>query len=218
MANGNGKNGKHVLGNGKQPKPRKPRQPLKAQSQHATPVDVEHEMLRAIALELRADGLSYRKIAAAINDPERMKKEFGFTMSKGREAISKDIAFKLVIEGLTDLREKNTETIEEVRKLELERCDAWLARLSTGAAKNDPRTIDTMLRISERRSKLLGLDVPVRIAGADGGPIELTLADPRAIFREKLAALQRAMSSAPVVVVPPPALPASTGEPEKGAA
>jgi hypothetical protein len=40
--------------------------------------------------------------------------------------------------------------------------------------RSDPRTVDTLIRISERVAKLHGLDAPQRIeaSGPNGGPIE----------------------------------------------
>jgi hypothetical protein len=50
----------------------------------------------------------------------------------------------------------------------------------------DMRAVDTVLRLMDRRAKLNGLDMPVKaeLTGADGGPLQVSTADP-----DKLAAL-----------------------------
>lgn len=52
---------------------------------------------------------------------------------------------------------------EQLRAIECERLDLYLARLNVRIGKGDTHAIQTALRISERRSKLLGLDMPQRI-------------------------------------------------------
>ncbi|HEY2121145.1 MAG TPA: hypothetical protein VGH37_18310 [Candidatus Acidoferrum sp.] len=47
---------------------------------------------------------------------------------------------------------------ERVRQVELMRLDRY--RLELDPHKNNPRVVDTLLRISERYAKLLGLDAP----------------------------------------------------------
>lgn len=192
--NGNGQNGKRA-------------RPLKDKQQEASPKDVDDEILRIQALELRRTGASYRAIATAMTND--------MTVRGTPRVISKDVAHRLVIEGLRDLREHNAETLDEVRRLELERLDYWTMKLQTGEKASTPRTVDTLLRIQERRARLQGLDAPTRIAGADGGPIELAVIDARSLLRERLDALRKAMQGEPVVVVEsassPPAIPENTG-------
>ena len=64
------------------------------------------------------------------------------------------------------LREAVREPAEELRTLELERLDSLYATVTaiieTGSPKDVLNAIDRALRIMERRSKLLGLDAPVR--------------------------------------------------------
>jgi len=50
---------------------------------------------------------------------------------------------------------------DDYRRIELERLDKMTLSLFT--RRNDPRTADTLLRIMERRAKLLGLDSPTLI-------------------------------------------------------
>jgi hypothetical protein len=106
-----------------------------------------------MALELRASGASFRQIGEALS-------------------VSKPRAFRIVRKALDELVEHCTETAERVRQLELHRLDRY--RLALDSRKSDPRTVDTLIRISERVAKLHGLDAPQRIeaSGPNGGPIE----------------------------------------------
>jgi hypothetical protein len=106
-----------------------------------------------LALELRASGASFRQIGEALS-------------------VSKPRAFRIVRRALDELVEHCTDTAERVRQLELHRLDRY--RLALDSRKSDPRTVDTLIRISERVAKLHGLDAPQRIeaSGPNGGPIE----------------------------------------------
>jgi hypothetical protein len=105
------------------------------------------------ALELRAGGASFRQIGDALG-------------------VSKVRAFRIVRAALDELVKHTTDTAERVRQLELHRLDRY--RLSLDSRRGDPRTVDTLIRISERVAKLHGLDAPTKIeaTGADGGPIQ----------------------------------------------
>lgn len=54
---------------------------------------------------------------------------------------------------------------DEVRKMELDRLDRWLAKLDAQIAKDQSvaRNVEVAVRVSERRAKLLGLDAPERV-------------------------------------------------------
>jgi hypothetical protein len=52
------------------------------------------------------------------------------------------------------------EDLEEVRNLELDRLDFALKSIWTGVEAGDTQAINTMLKIMERRSKMLALDAP----------------------------------------------------------
>lgn len=93
--------------------------------------------LRAEALGLRRAGLSYRQIG------ERM------SLSHGR-------AHSLVMEALDTLVHEEATAL---RDLEASRLDMMQAAVWSRAVTGDLRAIDTALRISARRSRLLGLDL-----------------------------------------------------------
>lgn len=192
MANGHGSNG-----NGKRRANGKHNVPLSRKDQQAAPKDVDDELLRTMALELRREGASYRTIAS------EMTKQLA---KQGKErTIDKNVAHRLVVEALNDIRSTNAESAEVVKQLEIERLDVWTMRLNASEKRNTPRTIDTLLRIAERRARLLGTDAPKKIGlgGLDGGPLDIAFVDSRVAIREKLDALRRTMQPVAAVPVPP---------------
>jgi hypothetical protein len=62
------------------------------------------------------------------------------------------------------------EEAQEVTALELIRLDEMSKGISTSAEKGDPRLIETMLKIMDRRAHYLGLDPPTKqeVGGKDG--------------------------------------------------
>ena len=102
------------------------------------------------ALLWRRSGLSY----AAIGE---------------RIGISKSRAHALVQLGLLDAREQVASHSDELRTEEVSRLDGMLAKVYAKAAKGDLQAIDRVLKIGERRARLLGLDAPIRSALQGGG-------------------------------------------------
>ena len=91
----------------------------------------------------------------------------------------------------------------DLRLIEEERLGALLLQW-WGAAQHDLHAFDRVLRLLERRAKLLGLDSPQKLehSGVDGGPIQTdmkvildALNDPEA--RDALDALSRRLESQP---------------------
>lgn len=54
---------------------------------------------------------------------------------------------------------------DEVRKLELDRLDRWLAKLDQQieAGETVPRCVEVAVKVSERRARLLGIDAPQQL-------------------------------------------------------
>jgi DNA-binding CsgD family transcriptional regulator len=106
---------------------------------------------RGKAFELRKAGLSYQKIGDQLG-------------------ITRQAAHSLVTNALRQLNEKTAEDAAELTRLELERLDDCQAvvvhEMRTG---NRLAAVDRLLRIQERRSKLLGLDAPERLAVREQG-------------------------------------------------
>ena len=121
-------------------------------------VEINVAMKRAKAAELRAGGSTYREIAH----------EVGVTLS---------YAYQLVQETLTEIREHAQESADEARVIELQRLDTLYLRfrkkIDSQGDTPDEATGLQLLRISERRARLLGLDAPQEIGGPGGGPIPI---------------------------------------------
>ncbi len=94
------------------------------------------------ALELRKEGKGFVEIAAKL----------GYKGPSG--------AHQAVMRAL---RRTLQEPCDELRRLELERCDALLAGLWPKAKKGHVASVDKVLKVMERRAKLLGLDAPTKI-------------------------------------------------------
>ena len=64
---------------------------------------------------------------------------------------------------------------EEYKELQLSRLDVMLKSIWPDILKGDLKAIDRALRIEERRSRLLGLDAPLKqeLSGPDGEPIKV---------------------------------------------
>jgi hypothetical protein len=126
------------------------------------------------AAALRRDGLTYREIAKAM----------GCSVAGAHDMVKRA------------LREAVREPAEELRTLELERLDTLYTKtviiIETGSTKEVLNAIDRALRIMERRSKLLGLDAPVkqdvRITDSLDSEIERLAAE--LLFVENLGSLR----------------------------
>ena len=97
---------------------------------------------QAQALALRAAGASYETIAF----------QLGYASPSG--------AYKAVSSAL---RKTLEEPAAELRTLELNRLDGYLLVISPEVRRGNLKAIDRALKISERRSKLLGLDQAIEV-------------------------------------------------------
>lgn len=104
-----------------------------------------------LALELRKSGFTYREIGEKLN-------------------ISHVQAYKDVNEELKRLAELRADSADELRQLELEKLDKLEKNLMHWADAGSVEATKALIKIQERRSKLLGLDAPekkdVNIKGA----------------------------------------------------
>lgn len=107
-------------------------------NQTAAPDEAAREVAKGQAFDLRIAGASYREIAKALK-------------------ISVGTAHTYVTEALLEVRNENAETIERLRTVEKTRLEAVLVKL--WQKRDQPRVADTIIRLSERISKLEGLDV-----------------------------------------------------------
>jgi hypothetical protein len=108
------------------------------------------------ALELRRMGKGYVEISSALG-------------------IGKSQAHRLVQAGLQDARAQVDAEANELKAEEISRLDAMLAGLWPDARKGHHSAVDRVLKIMERRARLLGLDAPQRMAlgGHNGGPLQV---------------------------------------------
>jgi hypothetical protein len=106
-------------------------------SRQNTPHGVRRIQRRADALTLRADGHTFDSIGDELG-------------------ITRQAAQQLVTRAISDLPK---ESIAEVRALESLRLDALQAAIWADALAGDVRAVDRVLRIMERRARMLGLDL-----------------------------------------------------------
>lgn len=119
---------------------------------------------QVLALDLRRRGLSYPAIAAQLG-------------------IGKSQAHRLVAAGLEGARAQIAASSTDLKAEELSRLDGMLEGIWRKARRGDVQAIDRVLKIGERRARLLGLDAPVRTAlegGGEGAPAIATEA--RVVF------------------------------------
>ncbi len=91
------------------------------------------------ALELRKEGHSYESIS----------EQLGYS--------TRSASYKAVMRRLRDL---DRPAVSMLRELEVQRLDAMLHAVWDVVLQGDANAVHTALRISERRSRLLGLDAP----------------------------------------------------------
>jgi len=98
---------------------------------------------REHALRLRIGGMTFQQIG----------NQLGITFQS---------AHALVVHALDDLSKKCAENAEQLRGIELQRLDVAQAAIWGKVINGDTVAITCLLRILERRARLLGLDAPVK--------------------------------------------------------
>lgn len=149
----------------------------KAQAQGRGPDDIA-------ILEYRKAGLSYRKIA----------EQMGCSVSTVYEAVKRAMAVvsETTAQQAKVIRDTELERLDELQVALWSKARGRPARGTPGdpnyqpAVEPDMKAVDRLLRIMERRAKLLGIDAPERFehTGANGGAIEVQ--DARAALLSKL--------------------------------
>jgi hypothetical protein len=99
---------------------------------------------RVRALSLRKSGASYRTIASQLG-------------------IDVATAWCDVQAELGALRDQATALAEDVRELELRRLDDWTLAMTPEARKGNVKAVFALVKIQERRARLLGLDAPTKV-------------------------------------------------------
>lgn len=105
------------------------------------PPTAEQAARQLQALELRRAGVDYQTIADKV----------GYT-NKGTAYAAVQAA----------LRRGFVEPAKELRELEADRLDRLQAAVWSAAIRGDVKAVDRVLRISDQRAKLLGLNAPVK--------------------------------------------------------
>jgi DNA-binding CsgD family transcriptional regulator len=100
------------------------------------------------ALDLRLKGFDYEEIGRKLK-------------------ISGAGAYKILMRVLDRWKEEFAEKIPQVRQVEIQRCDMMLRALGKGIKQGDTKSIQTALKVAERRARLLGLDAPVKVNPVD---------------------------------------------------
>jgi len=111
--------------------------------QKAGRAEARSGIIAAYALELRLQGKTYQEIADAC----------GYKQSVSAHNIVKNA-----------LKHVNYDSAKRLCKLELARLDKMAEGVWSGATSGDVKSINAMLKIMERRSRLMGLDKPVKVA------------------------------------------------------
>lgn len=106
------------------------------------------------ALELRKSGASFAAIARTLG-------------------VSTTQAYNDVEAALAEAVNRNVGKADELRQLELQRLDEVFFGIYQRAVGGELKAVDRLLRISERRAKLLGLDAPQALDLGDGVPLNI---------------------------------------------
>ena len=99
-------------------------------------------------LKLRLAGLTHRAIAAQLS-------------------IAPSTAYKRVRHALDGVNQRTTQEAESLRALELARLDELQCALWEQALAGELKAVDRVLKVMERRAKLLGLDAPLAVVTDD---------------------------------------------------
>ncbi len=177
----------------------------------AVPAIVSRER-EARALEMRKAGKTYEQIGAALG-------------------VSGPGAYQIVMRVLKQMNAEMADGLPEVSRLEVERLDALLAvawPLAIGGQYTDPDTgetkqrapdpawLDRVVKITERRAKMLGIDVAkLELSGPGGGPLQIAPAyDLTKVSKDDLIRLQGILGSAAIDASAAAAIPAMMMDPD----
>lgn len=110
------------------------------------------------ALEYRRNGLSYEAIGKKLT-------------------VTRQAAHAMVSRVLKRLAAETDGKAAELRALSAERLDLATEKVIEKLQRGDTNAAYALVRIEERRAKLLGLDAPEKkeVTGPDGGPIPVSM-------------------------------------------
>ena len=113
---------------------------------------------RQKSLDLRIAGARYRQIGAQLG-------------------VSYQTAYRDVQAALGERATLQHRKAEQLRELELERCDKMQLGLWPKVRLGDEKAVRALVAVMERRAKLSGLDASTKLehAGNDGAPMKFTM-------------------------------------------
>lgn len=125
------------------------------------PKNVEALDITEKVVALRASGANFRKIASVLD-------------------ISPSTAHGLLHKAIAERREELGLKVDELVELEVARCDQLQLAVWSKALNGNERAIAAVLKIMERRAKLLGLDAAQKVehSGKGGGVLVLPPLEP----------------------------------------
>ena len=100
------------------------------------------------ALEKQAQVLSLRRLGATF---DQIAKQLGYASTSGAYNAYRKACMNIIYEE-----------VEETRKMECDRLDNAQTRIMPAVNNGDVSAINALLRIMERRARLLGLDMPIK--------------------------------------------------------
>ena len=100
------------------------------------------------ALEKQAQVLSLRRLGATF---DQIAKQLGYASASGAYNAYRKACMNIIYEE-----------VEETRKMECDRLDNAQTRIMPAVNNGDVSAINALLRIMERRARLLGLDMPIK--------------------------------------------------------
>lgn len=109
---------------------------------------IEAQERRAKAIQLRRMGYSMGRIA------ERL-------------GMSKSSVHKTITKAIDSLQKDIEQDAERARAQELDRIDELQSYLWLNASKGNTQAVEKIIKLMERRHKLLGLDAPNKVAATD---------------------------------------------------
>lgn len=127
---------------------------------------------RVKSFELRKQGFTYREIA----------KHLGISPSRAQQDVS---------EELKRLAQETREGAEELRQMESERLDIAMKAIAAQVRRGEIKAVLAWIKISERRSKLYGLDAAPKMNYLD---IFRQLADDGIITQSQLEFMKQAIA------------------------
>lgn len=107
--------------------------------------EAEYQRLKGDIIDRRIRGETFDAIAAAVG------------------LGSKQAVHALYTRALREIQDDRATTTEAARSFELERLDRIEAAAWVRVDNDDPRALDVLIRISDRRARLLGLDAPAKV-------------------------------------------------------